>query len=554
MRTRFSIIVLAVACLVVAVFLPSVLHDFFLIDDTKLLLNNATAHGLTWLHLWQAFTTYDPELYIPLTLLSFQLEWSLVGANPAVYHGTNIVLHTGSTVLVLLWVRRLSNSVLVAVVCGVLYGLHPIQAEAVLWISGRKDVLAGLFCHASILTYLVHKEQRNRTWLYVSLVCFACSLLSKVSAVMLPVGLVLIDYYQTGPTGMRMLRDKTVYFALAALFLLIGFVGKIGVFSVYSVGLLATGLLATLSVWQYLWLFIHPVSLAKIYPYTGEVSSVNPLMLGSAALLLLMLLLVLSTKWRARSIFFGALFFLFMLLPALGSQQRLLWDGWVLAVDRFVYIASVGVFFMAGAAVRELHQRYPRYRVLTLSGCTVLLMAYASITVVRVYLWRSPVFVIHETLVKYPSAYVGDRILARYYSDQGDYRRATLLLEMLIDRVPKDDASRAYLAALYQAQGQPAKALDQLSQVSDSNTALKFQLMRVDAAINNQDYTTASNILTDLATHKRHYPQWYWLMAELQYAKGDLDSAEIYLREGIEAHPLDTAGKAALTRLLKQTP
>ena len=68
-----------VLAITAAVFLPSLFGEFLAYDDELLLLDNPTVHGLSVSNITEAFTTYDPELYIPLTLLTHQLEWLIVG-------------------------------------------------------------------------------------------------------------------------------------------------------------------------------------------------------------------------------------------------------------------------------------------------------------------------------------------------------------------------------------------------------------------------------------------------------------------------------------------
>ena len=74
-----------------------------------------------------------------------------------------------------------------------LFALHPLQVEAVAWVTGLKDVLGGIFTLGSLLLYIIAVERadspaRSRRWLYFALstLVYAVALLSKPSATCMP--------------------------------------------------------------------------------------------------------------------------------------------------------------------------------------------------------------------------------------------------------------------------------------------------------------------------------------------------------------------------------
>src|SRR3989338_2522386 len=117
-------------------YLPSLNSEFVALDDELLILDNPTAHGLTWENIQHAFTSYDHELYIPLTLLTYQIEYSLFGQNPIFYHITNLLLHLANTLLLFVLLRKFANES-TAFLAALLFGIHPINTEAVMWASAR---------------------------------------------------------------------------------------------------------------------------------------------------------------------------------------------------------------------------------------------------------------------------------------------------------------------------------------------------------------------------------------------------------------------------------
>src|SRR3989338_1587757 len=110
-------------------------------DDGLLITGNLTVQEFTFSSIGKAFTSYDQELYIPLTFVSYQLNHVIVGLSPWIYHLTNILLHAANAFLVMLLVSRLAKNSSAGLIAGLLFLVHPLHTEAAVWASARKDVL-----------------------------------------------------------------------------------------------------------------------------------------------------------------------------------------------------------------------------------------------------------------------------------------------------------------------------------------------------------------------------------------------------------------------------
>ena len=88
----------------------SLAHDFAPIDDHFLILQNLAIRGVTFENLRTIFTSYDPELYIPLTLFTYQLNYLAGGLEPFGYHLVNATLHAANGVLVFFVVQAFVNA------------------------------------------------------------------------------------------------------------------------------------------------------------------------------------------------------------------------------------------------------------------------------------------------------------------------------------------------------------------------------------------------------------------------------------------------------------
>jgi tetratricopeptide (TPR) repeat protein len=99
--------------------------------------------------------------YRPLTVLSFALDHSLHGENPAGYHLTNTILHTLNALLLLALLLRRRADVRVALLLSAAWALHPRLTEAAAWVSGRTDVLATTFCFLALLVHRSRSFERS---------------------------------------------------------------------------------------------------------------------------------------------------------------------------------------------------------------------------------------------------------------------------------------------------------------------------------------------------------------------------------------------------------
>jgi protein O-mannosyl-transferase len=75
------------------------------------------------------------------------------------------------------------------------WGIHPMHVESVIWVSERKDVLYTMFFFLSCIQYIKYLEQNARKNLIYCFIFFVLSCLSKGMAVILPLVLLLIDYW-----------------------------------------------------------------------------------------------------------------------------------------------------------------------------------------------------------------------------------------------------------------------------------------------------------------------------------------------------------------------
>ena len=166
----------------------------FQYDDAHSIVDNRHIQSLANIPSFFADPTMFSEdaasaMYRPLILVSYGLNHALGGYEPEGYHLVNLFVHLANLVLVYVLVRLLGRSSIQAFVAAAVFGVHPINSEAVNYVSSRSESISALFFLGALAAY-IHGSRTETTrgnWQVVSLLAYAGALLSKSVAITLPV-------------------------------------------------------------------------------------------------------------------------------------------------------------------------------------------------------------------------------------------------------------------------------------------------------------------------------------------------------------------------------
>jgi hypothetical protein len=143
---------------------------------------------------WTQFLTegYLPEgvdhLWRPLISLSYAVQIKLSDrAWP--FHLVNILLHAAASALVAELARRLTASLKIAAIAGLIFAAHPLHVEAVAYIVGRAESACTVGMLAAMVLLL--RPMTNARALAV-FACFIVAILSKEQGLLLPPMLLLL--------------------------------------------------------------------------------------------------------------------------------------------------------------------------------------------------------------------------------------------------------------------------------------------------------------------------------------------------------------------------
>src|SRR5205823_2855936 len=103
-----------------------------------------------------AFTHAFSSNWHPLACLSHMLDCQLFGLNAGAHHLESVGFHIANTLLLLLFLSRVTKAFWRSTFVAALFALHPLHVESVAWISERKDVLSTFFFLLTLLSYAAY--------------------------------------------------------------------------------------------------------------------------------------------------------------------------------------------------------------------------------------------------------------------------------------------------------------------------------------------------------------------------------------------------------------
>ena len=404
------LIALLVWLMTAAVFLPAVRCGFVNWDDGKYVFQNPIVlRGLTLDGIRHACSDVIFCNWAPLTVLSYQLDATLFGTAPWGFHLSSVLLHATSVALLCFCLCRMTGAVWPSVAVAVVFGLHPLRVESVVWIAERKDVLSVFFLMLALLAYEGYCRSPGG-WRYAMVgLWMLASLLSKATLVTLPVLLLLLDIWplerlripgvgqpeeatgqpaRYGAVSWRAaVVEKIPLLVLAAAFALVTMATQgDAIQTEQSLPLVTARLPNALyaTVW-YVWKTCWPTGLRPFYRHAA--SELSPLVVAACgAAIVATAVMAVRLAGRRPFLLVGLAWFAVALLPVLGIVAQ---PGFQSRADRFTYVPHVGLLIALGwwaAAVAGEWRLSRRWQLLGMVAVTV---ALAAVTLRQIPMWTN---------------------------------------------------------------------------------------------------------------------------------------------------------------------
>ncbi len=185
---------LLLICVVPTALLWSFRHAAFVSDDRWFATGTLVAEGRTWLTSRWPHPFGPAHAWRPLVIFSYLLTRAWSDGTPLVYHLTNFALHGINAALLAAIIWRVGGSLIAGCIGGLLFAIHPMTHENVVWISGRTYPLAALFGLALLWWTASGRGRSLIVQQVVGLSLFAAALMSYEAVVTLPVLIGVVWY------------------------------------------------------------------------------------------------------------------------------------------------------------------------------------------------------------------------------------------------------------------------------------------------------------------------------------------------------------------------
>jgi tetratricopeptide (TPR) repeat protein len=354
--------------LTLLIFIPSYRAQFIW-DDNVIAEHPLLKQG--WSGLRDIWFTIKFGDFCPVTATTFWIEWQIHGAMKEIQHATNVVLQALNVVL--LWRVLLRLKIPGAWLIAAAFAVHPVCVASVTWLAERKNTLSMVFYWLCLLFYLraedTAKEKttshfRQATY-WLSFVFYLLALLSKSSVVVLPVVILLFNWWRDRRIDRQNILPVLPFFIFAfasGVMALIGhhyFAPKIGI-EMPKDPPLERILAAGRAVWFYLGKDLLPIHLTLHYPKWKIDPTSPPAYLPGLAIPVVLGLFWKFRKTWGRVCLFGFGYFLIAVGPTLGVLNMVFLMIAQVA-DHLQYLALPGVIALViGGGLYLLQKKFPR--------------------------------------------------------------------------------------------------------------------------------------------------------------------------------------------------
>jgi len=470
-RWPYAVGLLVALFVVFDVYWPAI-NGQFLLDDTYLpymLPDYARVSLIGWL-----------KGLRPLLMFSYWLNFQY--ADPARagaqdtfgYHFVNVILHFFNGILVFLAIRKVMSwaavekwlSFVLAIFAAGLFLLHPLQTESVSYVASRSETLSVFFVLAALVVFLYREGTVLGFGRIVAvLALFGAAVLTKEHAAVLPVVLLLTDYYWNpgfSLAGIR--RNWRLYIPIAV-------AGALGIALVARVlsGASSAGFglkeftwyqyffTECRVIWDYLWMFLLPIG-QNLDPDFQISRSITD---HGAIIAILGLLAVTIAAWVYRRRFPLASYgwFVFLILIAPTSSFVPIHDPYA---ERRLYLPFIGLLFITV----EFLRRWKISRNALIGVLSLVLVAEAAATYQRNQLWSTAIDMWSDTVAKSPNKRRPRFQLAMAYFQAGHYPEAIEHFEKAAQLEPPNFDLLLDLGLAYDGVGKPADAIAKLRQAA----------------------------------------------------------------------------------------
>jgi protein O-mannosyl-transferase len=457
-----------------AVYANTLQNEFTNWDDGPLIVNKKEIRSLDFENIKRIFDYKASGTYQPVRVFSYAIDYHFWGLNPVGYHIHNIFLHGLAAVLIYLsllnMIPQLRGGIdnkertqvqYIAFFTALFFIVHPVNVEAVTWLSSRKYVLLSFFSFLSLHLYVLNTLRSKYSWILgmSNIIAALLAVFSSPFGVVLPILFFLYDFCRDKSNNVILiLRKNIVYYLPFFIFFILALpklwtVLVIGSSREHYLGNPISTLKSMLfALFDYGRNFIFPLWLNARYPDFVKLSIVNYKIIISTLIIAAVSVLLFRQvksykKWYLFC--FGWAFIAWLPVSNIIPLSTKM-------ADRYIYLASFGVFLWFVSEIFRIFS--PNYKKVANIVIVLLLIFCSGLTVNRNTKWKNSITLWTDSLKKEHRNVLALTNLGSAYYTEEKYEAALKYYKIAAQRYPDHFAVHNNLATTYRKLNQLKKA------------------------------------------------------------------------------------------------
>ena len=557
-------------------------------DDADWILNNPFVHSFSWINIKFWFTqnilagiNQTSNYYRPILLLTFAVNYVLGGENPIGYHLLSNILHIADSILIFYLLHLVFKNKFIPFWVSLIWLVHPLQTEAVTYISGRGDPLYVFFMLCALWLWIptcdIKNDRHRKSVIGYSLLAISflvLALLSRETAVIFPF-LAMVFYisfisHERLLTSLKTALIKTLpYFGIVFIYgvlrlTVLNFENTLNFYSqsnIYAESFMVRMYTFLNVLWIYAGLMIMPLKQhmersVTVYTYFWNLPtfgsfSVLVAVLGMLRYLYKHQLSTLNSQLSTFRIWFFAVGWFFVNLGMTSGVTPInaqLYEHWL-------YLALLGpltlvIFYLYG--MFKTNKRPIRALIIfTLIGVSAF---FSSLSVKRNILWGDSIKFFKNILEYEPDSARINNNLGYLYYDKGDKEKAEEYYWKAAETTGNSFPQPYFnLGSILQEKGDIRGAIVVFEKAIelDPNFAYPYPNLAVIYA-SQGDLIKATSYLEKLKELQPQLQRVYYNLALIYIERNDYDSAYQNLQDGLKYGNFDPETNKLIKELLEK--
>jgi protein O-mannosyl-transferase len=487
--------------LVLVVYGQTISFNLVYLDDDKIILDHqdkiSSLSNIIYAFKSEYGFDQGTPYYRPIIITSFILDAQFSKTSPTFYHISNIVFHILTVIILFLLLTELSVERNLSFFFTLVFAIHPLLTNAVVWIPGRNDLLATLFSILSFRYFIKYLNGLNKKYFVLHIVLFWIAILSKEVALILPLLCLLYLYFyeQKNFSWKFLFKIILIWIASIVVFQLIkmNVVGDLGNVT-YGIPALLHNLQVIPEV---LYKIFIPINISVLPTFSSITTGI-----GIFILIIIIVLPTIIKKINKRKYYFGLTWFFAFIVPGLAilyADQNEKFDY----LDTRTYLPMIGILIILSEIFSHVNLRLLKNKNILLTVSVTIILTLSMLTFFQSKKYENAITFAESAVLSNPEKPFFYQKLADYYYKTKSYEKAVNYLKIAI---AKSSEKFAYY----------------------KNLILAYAELK--------QYDNAINTANDALAINPNDPELFRAVVLIYYRKGDyknaLKYAEIYVSMG----------------------